>query len=218
MSSDVGLNNLPVNTDNVGNIENVGTEKCLGRMVHDTVLMAIAHLDRKVSHETESYKKRHQRVIFLHDMQTAINLATETNGGIDFNKHEDLKKIRLEARKMHKEGEKLLNRAAELEAISEDAHNAVLAKSLRDEAAELRSAIKAMDALSDKQVYTKEEKDRLVENIRTTCDNFNTMNQLQSQTINRLNNEFHQVMLGANNVLKKDDEMNKKFFQGIAGR
>lgn len=64
-------------------------------------------------------------------------------------------------------------------------------------------------AIKDK--YTKDERTRLVENLRTTCDDLNVQNDMQVQTISRITNERHEAFQMMRGILKPghEDKINK---------
>jgi len=70
----------------------------------------------------------------------------------------------------------------------------------------------------NKNVYTKDERDRLVDTIRTVCDDLNVQNDMQIQTITRLTNERYEAFQLARSILKPlhEDKINKA--RSIAGR
>lgn len=53
-----------------------------------------------------------------------------------------------------------------------------------------------------KTKYSKDERDRFVDNIQMTIDDFNVHNEMQLQTINRLTNERHECYQLARSILK----------------
>jgi len=59
--------------------------------------------------------------------------------------------------------------------------------------------------------FTREERDRLVENIRITVDDYNVENDMQLQTISRLTNERYESYQMARSILKPlhDDKLRK---------
>lgn len=59
--------------------------------------------------------------------------------------------------------------------------------------------------------YTKDERDRLIENIRITSDDFNVLNDMQLQSITRLTNERYESYQLARSIMKPlhDDKINK---------
>lgn len=66
--------------------------------------------------------------------------------------------------------------------------------------------------------YNKEERDRLIENIRITAEDFNVLNDMQLQSITRLTNERYESYQLARSIMKPlhDDKTNKA--RAIAGR
>lgn len=70
----------------------------------------------------------------------------------------------------------------------------------------------------DKFKYTKEERDRLVENIRITRDDYNVENDLQAQAISKLTNERYESYQMARTILRPihDDKLRKA--REIAGK
>ena len=70
----------------------------------------------------------------------------------------------------------------------------------------------------EKGSYNRDEKDRLVENIRLTCDDLNTQNDMQIQAVSRLTNERYEAYQLARSILKPlhEDKINKA--RSVAGR
>jgi hypothetical protein len=70
----------------------------------------------------------------------------------------------------------------------------------------------------NKPKYSKDERDRLLENIRMTVDDQNVMNDMQLQMITRLTNERYESYQMARAIMKPlhDDKVNKA--RAIAGR
>lgn len=66
--------------------------------------------------------------------------------------------------------------------------------------------------------YSVDERERLVENIRLTIDNYDMDNQMQTQLITRITNERYESYQMARSILKPlhDDKLNKA--RSIAGR
>lgn len=69
-----------------------------------------------------------------------------------------------------------------------------------------------------KVFYTKDQRERLIENIRMSIDDHNTKNDMQMQTVTRLINERYESYQMARSILKPihDDKMSKA--RAIAGR
>jgi len=70
----------------------------------------------------------------------------------------------------------------------------------------------------NKMNYSKEEKERLVDNIRMTIEDLNIENDMQLQTISRLTNERYESFQLARSIMKPlhDDKLNKA--RAISGR
>jgi hypothetical protein len=68
-----------------------------------------------------------------------------------------------------------------------------------------------VDLDETKHNYSKEEKDRLIENIRMTIEDLNVQNELQVQTISRLTNERYESFQMARSIMKPihEDKINK---------
>lgn len=88
---------------------------------------------------------------------------------------------------------------------------------------EIKDLIKSVkelgvDIKEGKLSYTKEERDRLVENIRITGDDYNVECDMQLQTISRLTNERYETYQMARSILKPlhDDKMRKA--REVSGR
>ncbi|MBA3957657.1 MAG: hypothetical protein H0X51_04580 [Parachlamydiaceae bacterium] len=67
-----------------------------------------------------------------------------------------------------------------------------------------------------KTKYTKDERDRLVDNIRMTVDDLNVLNDMQLQTINRLTNERYESYQLARATLKPLHEAKMQSSRGIS--
>lgn len=59
-----------------------------------------------------------------------------------------------------------------------------------------------VDVKDDKTSYNKDQRDRLVENIRMTVEDLNVQNDMQLQTISRLTNERYESYQMARSILK----------------
>jgi len=69
-----------------------------------------------------------------------------------------------------------------------------------------------------KMKYSREERERLVENIRMACDDLNMENDMQIQTVTRLTNERYEAFQLARSIMKPlhEDKINKA--RALAGR
>lgn len=70
----------------------------------------------------------------------------------------------------------------------------------------------------DKTSYNKDERDRLVENIKMTIEDYNVQNEMQLQKVSRLTNERYESYQMARSILKPlhDDKHNKA--RAMSGR
>lgn len=69
-----------------------------------------------------------------------------------------------------------------------------------------------------KTSYTKDERDRLVENIRMTIDDLNVQNDMDLQTTQRLTNERYESYQMAKSIIKPLDEAKRNIARGVGGK
>lgn len=72
-----------------------------------------------------------------------------------------------------------------------------------------------VDLHDDKHTYNKEERDRLVENIRMTVEDFNVQNEMQLQSVNRLTNERYESYQLARSIMKPLHESKIEHTKGM---
>lgn len=77
---------------------------------------------------------------------------------------------------------------------------------------------KGVDLDDTKFTYTKEERDRLVENIRMSVEDYNVQNEMQLQTLNRLTNERYESYQMARSIMKPLHEAKLQHTKGIRGQ
>lgn len=75
-----------------------------------------------------------------------------------------------------------------------------------------------IDVRESKGTYTKEERDRLVENIRILVDDLNVENDLQLQTLSKLTNERYESYQMARSILKPLSDAKQRAAREISGR
>lgn len=75
-----------------------------------------------------------------------------------------------------------------------------------------------VDINDGKMKYSREERDRLVENIRITVDDFNVENDMQLQSISRLTNERYESYQMARSILRPLHEDKLRKAREIAGK
>ena len=75
-----------------------------------------------------------------------------------------------------------------------------------------------VDINEGKFKYNSDERERLIENIRMSADDYNVLNDMQLQTITRLTNERYESYQLARSIMKPlhDDKVNKA--RAIGGR
>lgn len=74
-----------------------------------------------------------------------------------------------------------------------------------------------VDLKADKFSYSKEERDRLVENIRVTVEDYNVENELQIQEISRYTNERYESYQMARSILRPLHEDKQRKAREISG-
>lgn len=65
--------------------------------------------------------------------------------------------------------------------------------------------------------YSKDERERLIENIRMTISDFTVENEMQMQTISRLTNERHESYQMARSILKPLHDAKMRHLRGMSG-
>lgn len=74
-----------------------------------------------------------------------------------------------------------------------------------------------VDIKDGKTTYTKDERDRLVENIRIAVEDYNVENEMQIQTVSRLTNERYETYQMARSILRPLHEDKQRKAREIAG-
>ncbi len=74
-----------------------------------------------------------------------------------------------------------------------------------------------VDIKEGKTSFTKEERDRLVENIRMTVEDLNVQNDMQLQTVSRLTNERYESYQMARSILKPLHESKSSLARALRG-
>lgn len=87
---------------------------------------------------------------------------------------------------------------------------------------EIKDLLKAVKELGieikdDKFTYTREERDRLVENLRIAAEDFNVENEMQIQTISRFTNERYETYQMARSILRPLHEDKQRKAREISG-
>lgn len=74
-----------------------------------------------------------------------------------------------------------------------------------------------VDVKDNPGAFNREERDRLVENIRMTVEDLNVQNDMQLQTISRLTNERYESYQMARSILKPLHDAKTSFARGMRG-
>jgi len=184
----------------------------------------LKELERIMYDETQTLKKRQQRIRWLNSVLRAINQSTETKKGtLEIQEGSELEKIFEKGKELYEEAEKMMEEAGaideEIEELVQDPEkNKDLihslkkhSKLLKEEAQEIMDTVNAANVYGNKDWYGKEERERLVENIRMAHEDLTSLNNQQMQKVNRMNNERHETLLMAKMLAKmlNDDILNK---------
>lgn len=139
-------------------------------------IVKVDDLENKILKESKELNERRERVKFLHGIIKGINNITNSNEGIDFSKHSELKQL-------------------------------------------IDEAVNYYNDLVDvkKMLYTKEEKERLLDNLRMTIDDLAVQNDVQMQTITRLDYARQEMFQMARSITKPLDEDKKGKARAIRG-
>jgi chromosome segregation ATPase len=182
--------------------------------------------------EFAELKHRQDYVKILHQLMKAMNKATDNKSAVDVNKNPELKQLfdelkakvaemQKEADSLKQEADKLLAEADELEAAGKTEQAEKLqdrAATLKEDAAELKEIAKVLDIDKDKSFFSKDDRERLMENIRTTCGDLNARNDLQMQTIQRLTNNRHELLQICRTLQKSVHDAAMRPAHNLAGR
>lgn len=120
----------------------------------------------------------------------------------------ELKDLQAKVAKLH-EIMKKINAATDEKGELDTTNNEEI-KKLLEEAKEL-----GVDVKEGKFKYKKEERDRLMENLRMTVEDHQVVCEMKMQTVNRLINERYESYQVAKSILKPLHESKMKMVQGI---
>lgn len=181
-------------------------------------------LEGMMHDEIDVIKGRQERIRWLNNILRAINNSTDDKKGtLEFSADSDLQKLLDQAKEWTVKADTLEKQANELDetikqlesdpSASNEQIQALKAKQklLREEVSEIRDTVKAVTFPPGKHQFTKSERERLVDNLRTAHEDLSALNQQQMQTMNRLNNERHETLLLAKMIAKNihEDLVNK---------
>lgn len=130
-------------------------------------------------------------------------------------------KIKVELKELKDRQEKVRNLHELLRSINNSTDDkGKLDISKNDEIKDLIKKAKELgvNVKTDKSKYSKEERDRLVENIRITTEDYNVQNDMQLQAISRLTNERYETYQMARSILKPLHDDKQRKAREISGR
>ncbi|KIC74582.1 Uncharacterized protein DB42_BB00090 [Neochlamydia sp. EPS4] len=170
-------------------------------------LNAVKSEDSKETTEMEL-----EQLVFLLLTERLNQLQQKSN-----DEFQELKKRQEEVVQMHKVLKLINSQTTDRSELSFDTSHD-LTHHLKDAREKLGIDIQEGSIKNGKMIYTKDQRDRLIDNIRMTIDDYNTKNDMQMQTVNRLINERYESYQMARAILKPihDDKMSKA--RAIMGR
>lgn len=210
--------------------------------VNSVALAGVFHsldtVNKNIEREAFHYQKRYKYIALMNEHQKAINTAlmNSKDGGfqvsrelqgmrdVAFGIFEDSQKLRARAAAMvddingqpSKEKQALLEEADELLSYAKAVGAVVAKKSEKGEAKKEGEGGKEVVYVrnTDKE-YSKKQADLLTDNIKSTIQDFGKQNELVNQKIIQYNYIHNQIMQGLNNMIKRQDDVLRKFVQGI---
>jgi len=231
MTSTVGINT----PESIRGPDNIG-DHSIQKMAHMLLIEKLEKVDGDVRDEVRVLVDRQKKVEFLDRFTREINSHVESSSGtVD---RGQLAEVIQEGLKLKDQADQLQIQADNIEAEvitlkSEDEfENAQLisrketeAKWLRESADEIYTTLRACDIMTKEgeivdgpSVYLKEATTRLLENIRSYGKILQSRNNTQSQKVQRLNNERHEVMMLAKDISRTISDILKRIASHIGGR
>jgi hypothetical protein len=142
-------------------------------------------------------------VLLLHT-QRLKNLEDKS-----MNEFTELKKRQAQVRRLHEL----------MKAINSNTNNNGEFSFSSDEIKQLVKEAKELGVAVDegKTQYNKDERDRLMENVRMTIDDLNVQNEMQLQTINRLTNERYESYQMVRSTMKPIDDVKQRIAREVKG-
>ena len=217
MSNDKILNK---ESDSARNIAGLGTlenpndmDYTVEQLVSLINAARLNHLQKESGKEFTELKNRQELISLLHRILKGINSESEKDGTLDGDKFKKvINDTVLDLEKKHHA------RRLDLQLDSEknqekltvlDAEHQVRL----DEIEAIKSSGESI--LSKNKQFTKEMRDRLLENIRMTVDDHDVKNQMQIQKVTRLENERSESYQMARAIMKTLNDMKIQHLRGI---
>lgn len=210
----------------------------VGSVAYAAVFQNLDTVSKNIEREAFLYQKRYKYIALMNEHQKAINTAlmNSKDGGFQVSKElqgmrdvafsifEDSQKLRAKAATMvdeingqpSKEKQALLDEADELVSYAKAVGAVVAKKSEKGEAKKEGEENKEVVYVKNtEKEYSKKQADLLTENIKSTIQNFGKQNELVNQKIIQFNYTHNQIIQGLNNMIKRQDDVLRKFIQGI---
>lgn len=165
------------------------------------ILSKLDNLKQGFAEKGQELKERQDRVRWLHDIMQKLNKRVDKDTG----------ELNLTHAKID-ETTGLLKEGVGVDGDEELAALLDLRTKLKEAAQDKGYEVKAQGK------YSKDERERLMDNLRMICDDLNLQNDMQIQDLNQLINERYEVYQMARAILKPlhDDKQHKA--RSIAGR
>lgn len=177
------------------------------------VVSQLVSLKDKTAAEITTLKDRQQRLQMTHGLMRTINECSDENNGLDWVNNARLKEYRQKSLELLEEVKKLEEQAA----AAEKNGNKEEAKKIQEKATELLEVARAMGAEWKGDKFNKEQKEKLSENLRSAAEDINALSQMQSQTVQRYNNELHEAHLMGRDIMKRLHEIKSRMARNISG-
>lgn len=178
-----------------------GGDLGIEQITHLLILQKLSKLKDEFASKGMELKQRQDKVRWIHDLMQRLNKRVDKETG----------EIDLTHKKIdEKTGELKAGESAEgdeeLQSLLE------LRRKLKEASQDHGYEIKAQGS------YSKDERERMIDNLRMVCDDLNLQNDLQLQDLNQLVNERYEVYQMARAVFKPlhDDKLHKA--RSISGR
>ncbi|MDP1834472.1 MAG: hypothetical protein Q8K75_00955 [Chlamydiales bacterium] len=187
-------------TDSISEIADP-TDMSIEEITQLLILSKLDNLKTEFAQKGQELKTRQDKVRWLHDLMQKLNKRIDKETG-----ELDLTHVKIdETTGLLKEGQ-TIDGDEELKAILE------LRSKLKEAANEKGYEVKAQGK------YNKDERERMLDNLRMICDDLNLQNDMQLQDLNQLINERYEVYQMARAILKPlhDDKLHKA--RSISGR
>lgn len=181
----------------------------------------VAQLQKETSKEFLELKDRQELVTLLQRMLKGINTDTDVDGTLDREKFgKVLQELRteIEAKRdaeranLEKDPEKNKSALENLDQKYQSKFDQI------DEIQKMADGIGADPKGKNSKPFTKEMRDRLLDNIRITIDDHNVKNDMQLQTVTRLTNERYETYQMARSIMKTLHDAKTQHARGITGR